>query len=70
MVVPYPCQEHHRRTLAVLGRALALLEKLQGGVVSGDLEGLVSLSGESRELETETRAIDALAKQLKRQFGV
>jgi hypothetical protein len=70
MSVPYPCQEHHRRTLAVLGQALALLEKLQGGVMSGDLEGLVLLSGESRELEAETRAIDALAEQLKRQFGV
>jgi hypothetical protein len=70
MTVPFPCQEHHRRTLGVLRQALELLQKLQGGVASGDLDGLLSLSGESRQLEAETREIDALAVQLKRRYGL
>jgi hypothetical protein len=70
MAVPPPCQEHHRRTVAVLNQALALLEKLQRGLASGGLEGLLSLSGEARQLEAETREIDALAAELKRRFGM
>jgi len=70
MTVPPPCQEHHRRTVAVLNQALALLEKLQRGLASGGLEGLLSLSGEARQLEAETREIDALAAELKRRYGL
>jgi len=70
MTVPLPCQEHHRRTVGVLREALALLEKLQRGVASGGLEGLLSLSGEARQLEAETREIDGLAAELKRRFGL
>ena len=70
MTVPFPCQEHHRRTVGVLREALALLEKVQRGVASGGLEGLLSLSGEARQLEAETREIDALAAELKRRFGL
>ena len=70
MSVPLPCQEHHRRTVGVLREALALLEKLQRGVASGGLEGLMSLSGEAQQLEAETREVDALAAELKRRFGM
>ena len=70
MSVPSPCQEHHRRTVEVLGRALELLETLEGGMASGDLEGLLSLTGEARQLEADTRQVDALGTQLKRQFGL
>jgi len=70
MAVPLPCQEHHRLTLAVLSQALGLLEELQRGVVSGSAGGLVALSSDARQLETQTRAVDALAADLKRQFGL
>ena len=70
MTVPLPCQEHHRLTLAVLSQALRLLEELQRGVVSGSAGGLVALSSDARQLETQTRAVDALAADLKRQFGL
>jgi hypothetical protein len=70
MTVPFPCHEHHRRTLEVMHEALALLEQLEGGVASGNLEGLLGLSGEARQLEAETREVDALAAELKRQYGV
>jgi hypothetical protein len=37
---------------------------------SGDLEELLALSGESTRLEAGTRAVDALAAQIKRRFGL
>lgn len=70
MTVPVPCQEHHRRTVGVLRDALVLLEKLQRGMASGGIEGLLSLSGEARQLEAETGEIDTLAAELKRRFGL
>jgi len=70
MTVPLPCQEHHRRTVEMLGRAGELLERLEGRLASGDIEGLLSLSSEARQLETDTREVDALAGQIKRQFGL
>ncbi len=70
MTVPSPCQEHHRRTVQVLGRALRLLEKLESGMASGNLDSLLSLSGEARTLEADTRKVDALGTQLKREYGL
>ena len=70
MTVPSPCQEHHRRTVQVLGRALELLEKLESGMASGNLDSLLSLSGEARTLEADTRKVDALGAELKREYGL
>jgi hypothetical protein len=70
MTVPLPCQEHHRRTLALLSQALRLLEGLQRGVVSGNVGGLATLSGNARQLEAQAREVDALAADLKSRFGL
>jgi hypothetical protein len=70
MSVPSPCREHHRRTVEVMGRALELLETLESGMASGNLEGLMALTGEARQLEADTRQVDALATQLKREYGL
>jgi len=70
MTVPLPCQEHHRRTLALLSQALRLLEDLQRGVVSGSVGGLAALSGNARQLEAQAREVDALAADLKSRFGL
>lgn len=70
MTVPSPCREHHRRTLEVMAKALRLLEKLERGMASGNLEGLLSLTGESRQLEADARKVDALAAEIKREYGV
>lgn len=70
MTVPLPCQEHHRRTLAALRQSLALGEKLGRGMTSGDLGGLLSLSGEARQLEAVAGELEALAAQLRRRFGL
>lgn len=70
MTVPSSCQEHHRRTVQVLGKALRLLEKLESGMASGNLDSLLSLSGEARTLEADTRKVDALGAELKREYGL
>ena len=70
MNVPSPCREHHRRTVEVMGRALELLETLEAGMASGNLEGLMALTGEARQLEADTRQVDALASQLRREYGL
>jgi hypothetical protein len=70
MTVPLPCQEHHRRTLALLRQALRLLEALQRGVASGSVGGLAALSGDARQLETQAREVDVLAADLKHRFGL
>ena len=70
MTVPVPCREHHRLTLAALGQSLVLGEKLQRGMVSGDLGGLFSLSAEARQLEAAAGELEELAAQLRRQFGL
>lgn len=70
MNVPVPCQEHHRRTLAALRQSVLLGEKLERGMVSGDLGGLLSLSAEARQLEAAAGELEELAAQLRRQFGL
>ena len=70
MAVPPECQEHHRQTLDVLRRAGELLQELERGMSSGNLEGLLALSGRARQLESETREVDALARELKSRYGI
>jgi hypothetical protein len=70
MTVPAPCLEHHRLTLDVMRQAVELLEKLEQGVSSGNLDGLLSLTEDSRALETDARKIDTMATALKRRYGV
>ena len=51
----------------VMGQAV---EQLERGVASGNLDGLLSLTDESRGLETDAREVDAMATDLKRQHGI
>lgn len=69
LAVPPACAEHHRRSLAVMGEGVALLERVQGAVSSGDLAGLDGLAGASRDLEREAREIDALGRSIKQRYG-
>jgi hypothetical protein len=70
MTVPVPCREHHSRTLEALRQSLVLGEKLQRGMASGDLGGLLSMSSEARELEAAAGELKALEAELRRQFGL
>jgi hypothetical protein len=64
--VPAACTEHHRRSLAVMAEGLGLLERVRNALGSGDLGGLDGLQEQARALEREARAIDELAKSLRR----
>jgi len=70
MTVPGPCLEHHRLTLDVMSQAVELLEKLEQGVATGNLDGLLSLTDDSRGLEAAARKVDAVATELKREYGL
>ena len=65
MPVPAECAEHHRRSLAVMGEGLDLLERVKGALSSGDLGGLDGLQEKARDLEREARAIDELARTIR-----
>lgn len=67
--VPAPCAEHHRRSLDAMNGGLALLEKLQGTIASGDLGSLESLPTAGRDLEREAREIDELGRQIRQRYG-
>jgi len=70
MSVPPLCREHHERTVAVLRRAVKLLETIQGTLGSGNIDGLLALSGDATRLESDTRAVDALAAKIKAEVGL
>jgi hypothetical protein len=70
MSVPPLCREHHERTVAVLRRAAKLLETIQGALGSGNIDGLLALSGDATQLESDTRAVDALAAKIKAEVGL
>jgi len=67
--VPAACAEHHRRSLAVMGEGLALLERVKNAFSSGDMSGLDGLQGKARDLEREARAIDELGQQIRERNG-
>lgn len=70
MSVPAACAEHHRRSVDALAGGMALLEKLQGAIASGSMEGLDQFPTVGRQLEVEARAIDELGKQIRQKYGV
>jgi hypothetical protein len=63
---PPSCREHHDRSVRVMGRGIALLERARGAMGGGDLDGLASLAIEGRAVEQEARALDAMAERLRR----
>jgi hypothetical protein len=68
--VPAACAEHHRRSLEALAGGMALLEKLQGAIAKGSMEGLDQFPTVGRQLEAEARAIDELGKEIRQKYGV
>jgi hypothetical protein len=53
-----------------MGEGLALLERVQGAMSSGELTGLEALSEKGRDLEREAREIDELGRIIRQRFGV
>jgi hypothetical protein len=67
---PPPCREHHQRSLRLIGRAIALLERTRDTVVGKNPSDLAGLATEGSAIEEEARATDALANDLRRAAGL
>lgn len=70
-IVPPPaCREHHQRSVRIFGRAITLLERTRDAMTRPGASDLGSVAAEGRAIETEARALDALANDLRRAAGL
>lgn len=70
-ILPPPsCREHHQRSLRLIGRAVALLERTRDAVGGKSASDLGAMATEGRAIEEEARATDALASDLRRAAGL
>jgi hypothetical protein len=70
-VLPPPsCREHHRRSLRLIERAIALLERTRDAVAGKGASDVATMATEGRGIEEEARAVDALANDLRRGAGL
>lgn len=70
-ILPPPsCREHHQRSLRLIGRAVALLERTRDAVAGKSASDLGAMATEGRAIEEEARATDALASDLRRAAGL
>ena len=67
---PGSCREHHQRSLRLVGRAIALLERTRDAVAGKNTSDLASVATEGQAIEEEARATDALANDLRRAAGL
>jgi hypothetical protein len=67
---PASCREHHERSLRLIGRAIALLERTRDAVAGKNPSALASIAPEGHAIEEEARATDALANDLRRTAGL
>jgi len=70
-ILPPPsCREHHRRSVLLFGRAIALLEHTRDALAGQGGSDVASLASEGRAIEEEAKALDALANALRRAAGL
>jgi len=70
-IVPPPaCREHHQRSLRLFGRAIALLERTRDVMSGQATTDLAGVAGEGRAIETEAKALDGIANDLRRAAGL
>jgi len=67
---PRSCSEHHQRSVRLIGRAIALLERTRDAIAGKNPSDLATMATEGRAIEEEARATDALANDLRRAAGL
>ncbi len=67
---PSVCRDHHERSLRLVDRAIALLERTRSAVGSRNTSDLASVATEGHAIEEEARATDALANDIRRAAGL
>ena len=70
VVPPASCSEHHRRSVRLFARAIALLERVRDATAGPGASDLGSVAAEGRAIEEEARALDAFANDLRRAAGL
>lgn len=70
VAAPAPCQEHHRRSVALLEEAITTLTQTKENIQGGDTEALNALTGLGHDLESKAKDVDTLAAQIKKQHGI
>jgi hypothetical protein len=67
---PSSCREHHQRSLRLIARAIALLQRTRDAVAGKEPSALASMATEGKAIEEEAKATDALANDLRRAVGL
>jgi hypothetical protein len=68
--VPFDCSEHHRRSLALVAEAAALLDGIATGTAGGDLDGVTAFASKARQLEADAKDVDTLAARIKQRYSI
>ena len=67
---PSACREHHERSLRLIDRAIALLERTRNAVAGRNTADLANVATEGHAIEEEAKATDALANDIRRAAGL
>jgi hypothetical protein len=67
---PPPCREHQQRSLRLIGRGIALLERTRDALAGKNASDLAALATEGTAIEEEAKATDALANDIRRAAGL
>ncbi len=67
---PAPCVAHRDAMLASIDQGLAMLDKLASSMSRGDTAQLTAVADEGRRVEESARAVDKIAAELKKRYGI
>ena len=67
---PGELRTHHRQTIELTQRGIRLLEQVKGGLESGDMTGLMTLSVTAQDMQSDAEAAERLATDIKRKYGL
>jgi hypothetical protein len=70
VLAPPPCREHQQRSLRLIGRGIALLERTRDALAGKNPSDLAGLATEGTAIEEEAKATDALANDIRRAAGL
>lgn len=67
---PPSCRRHQEASLRLMDRAITLLDRTRGALTSPDPAALMSIAAEGHAIESEAKAVDAMAADLRRAAGL
>jgi hypothetical protein len=65
---PAPCADHLRRSVELIERSARFLGTARDAIATGRIESLGELQAMGLELQSDARAVDALAQQIRKQY--